>query len=292
VTRGPAPLRATALLLAAVGLPGAAAAQYFPAQPAGYLMSATARDGRAVWVNPAALARRPEASVGADVTASFGGGTAHVSQFGATLASHGLAFGWSRTEPRTIGAPTASLPAITTFVLGLGLGDAVFSAGAAKRWYKGSTRSASAWEVGTQFRATRSLEFSLVYRDIGSPAVSAYRGIVPGDTLLPARLIPGVGITLFAGRLRGAVEWEWASSFVTRVTRVGWSLEVTERLTVMGRGDLSERPEERSVALAAQWRTQKLRGTMYGAQQSLGDRQDLGAAVQAYAVPAPARRRR
>lgn len=289
MTRGRAPLRAAALLLAAVVLPGAAAAQYFPAQPAGYLMSATARDGRAVWVNPAVLARSPEASVGADVTATFGNGTARVSQVGATLASRGLAFGWSRTEPRTVGASTAALPAINTFVLGLGLGDAVFSAGVAKRWYKGTTRTASAWEVGTRFRATPLFEVSVVYRDIGSPAVSPFRGLVLGDTVLPARLIPGVAITLFDGRLRGAAEWEWASSFVTRV---GWSFDVTERLAVMGRGDLSARPEERSFAVAVQWRARKLRGTVYGARPDLGGRQDFGAALQAYAGPARARRYR
>ena len=291
MTRGPAPLRATALLLAAVVLPGAAAAQYFPAQPGAYLLSATAGDGRALWINPAALVRDAEASVGADITGTFGAGEAEVTQLGATLASRGLAFGWSRTEPRTAGAQATQLPAINTFVLGLGLGDEGFSAGVARRWYRSSASNDAAWEIGARLRPRRAIELSLVWRDIGSPAVSPYRRLVPSDSALPARVIPGVGLILFGGRLRLAAEWESSGDFVSRVARVGWSFAVSPQLSVMGRSDLSSRPEERSFALAAQWRGRGVRAAMVGARPDAFDRQDLGAAVQLYTAPPPQRRR-
>ena len=289
-TARPAGRRTAVLAAAALAVARSAAAQSFPAQPGAYLLSATATDARALWVNPAILRNSPEASIGADLTATLTDGGLELSQLGLTLASRGLAFGWSRTEAPGA-APAGSLPAINTFALGFGLGDEVLSAGVARRWYRG-TRKASAWELGARTRWRRGVELSLVWRDIGSPVVSPYRPLVAADTTLPARLVPGVGLLLFGGRLRLGAEWEATRGSVTRVARAGFAWQLTDRIAVMGRGDLSSRPEHRSLAVAAQWRVRSARATLYTAQPDLGDSQDLGAALQLFALPPPVRGRR
>ena len=170
MTRGRALALAAWTTLAAAALPGAAAAQFFPAQPAGYLLTTDAADARALWVNPAGLARRLEASIGADAAVERSALETRVSQLGATLSSRFLALGWSqnRVPAGSFGTGNAAKPPRTTnvFALGFGLGDPAFSAGAAKRWYRADAR-ASAWDVAARFALGARFEVSVVWRDIG-----------------------------------------------------------------------------------------------------------------------------
>ncbi len=101
-----------------------AAGQVAPAQPARYLLTTEASDARALWVNPAGLARAIEASIGADLTADRfiqGPGT-QLSQYGLSLAGRGVAAGWEHER-------LAERQSLNIYAVGIGLGDEKFSAG-------------------------------------------------------------------------------------------------------------------------------------------------------------------
>ncbi len=283
MTPGRALGRAAWLILAAVALPGAAAAQFFPAQPAGYLMTIDASDGRALWVNPAGLARRAEASLGVDLAMERTPGSTRVSQFGALLASRNLAFGWSRDRL----AKSAALPerAADVYALGLGLGDPVFSAGVAKHWYRGDAR-ASAWDIGARVALSARFDVSFVWRDIGSPIVA--------DTQLRETLVPAVAVNFLRGRLRGSVEWHvvrdgWSTSEI----RTGWTVSTGDRLAVTLRTDLAPGLGTRRASLAAQWSLARSRATLFASDNAVGPGQTYGGGLLLVSSgPGPARRPR
>src|SRR6185295_8357115 len=87
---------ALAILLtgAAASLPGDAAAQSFVPQPQLYLLTTDAADARALWVQPAGMGKSREASVSALLTGNRYAAGYGVGQYGVTLASGVLAFGW------------------------------------------------------------------------------------------------------------------------------------------------------------------------------------------------------
>lgn len=274
--------------LAGAVLPGAAAAQFLPAQPDGYLMTIDASDARALWVNPAGLARRDEASVGVDVAMKHSSLATRLSQYGVLLSSHHLAFGWShnRLPLGTFGGGNAAGPPRVTnvYAIGIGLGDSVFSAGAAKRWYRGDARS-SAWNVGTRAALSPHFDVAVDWRDIGSPIVI--------DTMLEETVVPAVGITLLGGRLRGAVEWHIAKShWKTREIRTGWTVRVRERLAFSLRTDLTPGLGRLRTAIAAEWGFRRTRLDLFTSRQGVTDTETLGAGLVAASEPPRARRRR
>lgn len=225
----------------AAACPRQAAAQLYPAQPARYLLTTDAADVRALWVNPAGLARRPEASIGGDATLDRTSGTLRLSQVGLSLQSRNLAFGWSRN--RYPGRSTAS-----TYALGIGLGDEPLSVGLTRRWYRGG-RSATAWDVAVRARATPVVDVSLVWRLIGSPVVR--------DTILrarPASFVPAASLRLFDGRLRVGVEAE-AETRLSRVRelRTGAAFGLGGGFELILRGDFSPSFDRRGFAVALSW---------------------------------------
>jgi hypothetical protein len=206
--------------------PQAAAAQAvpLPAQPARYLLGAQATDARALWVNPAGLARRTEASVGADVSADRVPGGTHLSQYGATVASRGVAFGW--THDRRPGAASSN-----GYAIGLGLGDPAFSAGVVRRWIRGAVR-ASFWDFAGGTAVGDWLHLSLVARNLDSP--------LPGDTAWAPSLVPGLDAALLGRRLNAGLEWELATrGWRSRTWRVGGTVALWGGVALAVRADLA-----------------------------------------------------
>lgn len=224
MTRRPALPLATALAIGALAGPAPAAAQTpGPVQPLRYLLASQVTDARAVWLNPAGLARHTEASLGADLTAvRFPGGT-EVAQYGATLASRGLAFGWSHDRSGGVSG--------NSYAVGLGLGNELFSGGATRRWTRGPVH-ASFWDLAAHTDAAEWLHLSVVARNLDSPT--------PRDSALAPSLVPGVDATLPGGFANAGLEWDVATSgWKSRAWRFGATVALWGGIALAARADLA-----------------------------------------------------
>jgi len=209
-----------------------------PAQPARYLLTADVADARALWVNPAGLARQVEASLGADVTADrfASGSAARLSQYGATIANRGIAAGWVHDL-----YPNG--PPLNTYAVGIGLGDERLSAGATRRWFAGALKGSS-WDVAARGASRDGTQLSLVARNLGSPRLN-------DSTFLGATLVPGALISVLAGRLRVAGDWEVATRrWRSQEIRLGGIVAVSEGVALSLRADLSPDFKRRGFAVA------------------------------------------
>ncbi len=211
-------------------------AQVMPAQPARYLLTTEASDARALWVNPAGLARVLEASIGADVTEDhfFPGGT-RLSQYGLSLAGRGVAAGWihERFPPGQ---------ALNAYAVGIGLGDEKFSAGTTRRWYSGAV-TGSTWDAATRVSTIDGTQLSLVVRNIGSPRLL--------DSTYWATLVPGAAVSLFTGALRVGGEWEVAPHTWRSIAyRAGGAVALGRRLALLVRADLTAGFKRRGLVVA------------------------------------------
>ena len=243
----------TRSLALAAGLAGSTApaarltAQVIPAQPARYLLTTEAADARALWVNPAGLARRLEASIGVDVGADrFTTGT-QLSQYGATIASRGLAVSWVHERY------PAGL-SLDGYAIGMGLGDERFSAGAARRWYRGVV-SGSAWDVGARAalgQGVQGAQLSLVARGLGSPRL--------GDSTYWATFVPGASVGALGGAVQLGAEWEVAPHGWRSVEiRAGGTVSLRPDLALTVRADLASDFRRRGLVLALTWSGSKAR---------------------------------
>lgn len=209
-----------------------------PAQPARYLLTTDVVDARALWVNPAGLVRHMEASLGADVTASRfdpGAGT-RLSQYGATIANRGIAAGWVHDR-----YPNG--PSLNTYAVGIGLGDERLSAGITRRWFAGALRGSS-WDVAARVASRDGTQLSLVARNLGSPRFN-------DSTFLGATLVPGALVSMLAGRLQAAGEWEVATRrWRSQEIRFGGIVVVSEGVALSLRADLSPDFKRRGFAVA------------------------------------------
>ena len=206
-----------------------------PPQPERYLLSAAAADARSLWLNPAGLAVRTEASIGADATLDrFYPGGAELRQWGASVASRGLALGWEHNR-------LPSGLALNAYAIALGLGDAQFSAGAARRWYRGAV-GGSAWDVGTDYASGGNLRLSLLARNLGSPRL--------GDSTCWTTLVPGALLSAFGGRLVLGGEWEVALHGWRSVAyRLGGDVRLVAGLRLLARADLDGGLRRRALAI-------------------------------------------
>ena len=221
-----------------------------PPQPAQYLLSAVAADARSLWVNPAGLARRVEASVGADATLDrFSPGGAALRQWGASVASRGLALGWEHNR-------LASGRGLDAWNLGVGLGDAQFSAGVARRWYRGAV-TGSAWDIGTEFLATSALRLSLVARNVGALRLA--------DSTYWPSLVPGAMLSVFGGRVVAGAEWEVAPhGWRSLQYRVGGVVRLVGGLALLVRADLDRDFRRRALAIGLDLEAPAARFTTFG----------------------------
>jgi hypothetical protein len=263
-----------AVLLAASAGPPPCHAQLPVPQPARYLLALDAADARAAWVNPAGLARRVEASIGAHLTTEFPAGSTELRQYGATLGSRGIAFGWEHA--RMAGGGGAN-----TYVLGLGLGDRRLSVGGARRWYRAGD-AASSWDVGLQATVGYAIEVAVTGRDLGSPIVAGVRR--------DATVIPGAALLLLDGRLRVGGEWVAPTGHPEGgVIHAGATLSASRYVALALRADIETDPEERTIIVALEYRTRGARAAVFGAFPDEGEA--LGLAALLTSSPERARRR-
>jgi hypothetical protein len=240
-------LGVAATLVLAVACPRYATAQLYPALPQRYLLTTDALDGRAVWVNPAGLARRVEASLGADATVERLPGSTRLAQFGASVRSRNLAFAWVHDRyPGSSGA--------NNFALGVGLGDEALSLGATRRWY-GGPRGDKAWDLAVRGRVTPLLNLSLVWRNAGSPTVR--------DTIYGASVIPAAAFHLLEGRLVAGIEGDLATDLHRfREIRSGVTCVVGASVAISLRGEFSPGFARRGFAVGMTLGAVRARATL------------------------------
>ncbi len=273
--------RATALALwllgAAAALPGVTAAQSFVPQPQEYLLTTDAGDSRALWVQPAGLTRKREASVSGFLTANRYPGGMQVGQYGATLASGVLAFGWQHDRfSDTVG--------MNAFVVGIAGGTPTVSVGFDRRWYSGTNTKDGSWDIGGRYLASRFLEASLVLRDITSP-------VVVGDTVF-STLVPGLAFNLLNGRLRAGADWEivtrgWGSSAI----RAGVTAVLPANLAVNFRAEFNGKLSARGLAVGLTWNGPGARVTAFESSVRAPDVDRAGVWGAAISDPSHPRRR-
>lgn len=240
-------LGVAAALVLVVACPRRATAQLYPPLPQRYLLTTDVFDNRAVWVNPAGLARRVEASLGADATIERQPGSTRLAQFGASLRSRNIAFAWIHDRyPGSSGA--------NNFALGVGLGDEVLSLGATRLWYGGPGGDA-AWDLAVRGRLTPLLDLSLVWRDAGSPTVR--------DTIYGASVIPAMAFHLLAGRIVAGVEGDLATDLhALREIRAGATCLVAAGVAISLRGEFSPGFSRRGFAVAVTLSRARTRSTL------------------------------
>ena len=234
-------------LAIAVACPRLATGQLYPALPQRYLLTTDAFDGRAVWVNPAGLARRIEASLGVDATVERRPGSTSIAQFGASVRSRNLAFGW--VHDRYAGGSGAN-----NFALGVGLGDETLSLGATRRWY-GGPGGDKTWDLAARGRLTPLLDLSLVWRTVGSVTV---RGTIYG-----ASIIPAAAFHILQGRVVAGVEGDLATNLgKLNEIRAGAACIVGAGVAISLRGEFSPGFARRGFAVGLTLGAARTRSTL------------------------------
>ena len=263
-------------LAGATASAGRLAAQVLPAQPARYLLTTEVEDARALWVNPAGLARRLEASIGVDAGADrFANGSVRLSQYGATIASRGLAVSW--IHDRYPGDTT-----VNAYAVGFGLGDERFSGGVTRRWYRGQVSFAS-WDIALRGATAGGMQLSLVGRGLGSP--------LPDSTYRPT-VVPGASVTLLEGAVHVGAEWELATSkWRSQEVRAGGTASLGGALALTLRADLAPDLKRRRIVLALTWSPSQARVSGFtGFSGGLEEVGDFGASGALVALRPPSRR--
>ena len=268
-------------LALATGLAGSAAAaarltaQVLPAQPVRYLLTTDVADARALWVNPAGLARRLEASIGADIGADrYSGGAMQLSQYSATIASRGLAGSWVHDRYPGVGS-------VNGYAVGAGLGDERFSGGITRRWYRGLV-SLSAWDVALRAATANGVQLSIVGRGLGSRLDPTYH----------PTLVPGAGVALLNGAVHLGAEWEVAiHGWRSEEIRAGGTAVLGTALALTLRADLAPDLRRRRIVLAVTWNPSQARvSTFAGLSGGLSEVDAFGASGALVALSPPSGR--
>jgi hypothetical protein len=172
--------RALAAALLTLACARMAQAQAATNRAASYLVATNVTDARALWVNPAGLATRPEASVLLDLTVVQPGATGRLGQLTAGFNARGLAFGYQRDNfPTGIHGHT--------YQFGLAANYGGFAGGMALALHGGANRG-TAWDVGVRYDWLSTVTVGGVVRNIGRPRILGVRqatSLVPAVTLRP-----------------------------------------------------------------------------------------------------------
>jgi len=137
--------------------------------------------------------------------------------------------------------------------VGAGLGDATLSAGATRRWIRGSTR-ASFWDLGASAAAADWLRVSVVGRNLDSP--------VPHDSGWEPSLVPGISATVLGRRVDTGLEWEVAThGWQSRSWRAGATIAVWRGVAMAVRADLARDLSLVQLALAVHLEAPTARAT-------------------------------
>ena len=259
------------LMLAAAALPGAAAAQSFVAQPQHYMLTTDAFDGRALWVQPASLARLKEASIALMFTGTHVDGPLLISQYGATISSGGFGIGWQHDED------AASSDNTNAFIVGWGFGGPRASLGGVRRWHQGTNTKDAAWDFGGRVQPG-GLALSVVWRDVGQP-------VILGDTIFTT-LVPGAALQLFGGKAQVGADWELVTKgWGTSAIRAGALLDLPRDLALSFRAEFDAPFKTRTLSASLSWSSATTRFTGFGAQSRVGGADYLGAWGQAVTNP-------
>jgi hypothetical protein len=180
-----APSLGAVVALAGLILAGTAAAQVPTNRARAYLLPTDVTDTRALWVNPAGLAVRPEASILLDLMVLDPGSTGRLGQASIGLNARGLSFGyqWDRFSSGTHGH---------SFRLGLGASSGRLAAGAAVAFHGGAIHG-TGWDVGLRYDWRQALTFGGTVRDLGRPRANGVREDV---TFVPAITVRPLGAWL------------------------------------------------------------------------------------------------
>ena len=185
---------------------------------ASYLVATNVADARALWVNPAGLAARPEASVLLDLTVVQPGATGRLGQLTAGFNARGLSFGYQRDN---------SLSGIHghTYKFGLAANYGEFAGGVTFAFHGGANQG-TAWDMGVRYDWLSTLTVGGVIRNIGRPRIFGVRqatSLVPAVTLRPfgsvLALSAQTSIVSDSSARGYAVE---AEAFWPRLPRVGF----------------------------------------------------------------------
>lgn len=175
---GSRPAAAIVLVLAAAAR--AASAQAVPNRATVYLTASDVSDARALWVNPAGLAARHEASVHLDLTVRQPGGRGQLGQLTTTFNARGLSFGYQRDNlPSGIHGHT--------YRLGLAGGYHRLAVGTAIALYRGGT-TGTTWDIGIRYEVGPPLSLGAAVLNLGRPVVRGVRQEVAFVPAATARL--------------------------------------------------------------------------------------------------------
>jgi hypothetical protein len=145
---------------------------------------------RAIWVTPAGLAMRQEASVYFDLTVTNPGSLGQLRQLNAGFNARGLAFAYQRDQ--FSGGTRAG-----TYKLAFATGEGPMAVGFGTTWYRGGTKG-TGFDLGVTYKAVGPLTAAVVIANLGEPRV---RGLVQrvrytGSASL--KLAPGFGVGALA----------------------------------------------------------------------------------------------
>lgn len=194
----------------AVVFTAVAHAQVAPNRASSYLVATDVTDARALWVNPAGLGVRPEASVMLDLTVVQPGATGRLGQVTAGFNARGLSFGYQRDN--FSGGVHGH-----TYKLGFAGGSRGFSGGVGVALYRGGN-GGTGWDMGLRYDWLSTVTIGGVIRNIGQPTV---RGVRQNVTAVPA-----VTLRPFGSVLALSAEASLASAAATR----GYAVEATAQL--------------------------------------------------------------
>jgi hypothetical protein len=169
----------------ALAVAGAARAQVAPNRAATYLVATDVTDARAIWVNPAGLATKPEASVLLDLTVARPGAAGRLGQVTAGFNARGLAFSYQRDNfPNGVHGHT--------YKLGFALGSGNLSGGIAMALYRGGD-GGTGWDAGIRYDWVPQVTIGGVIQNLGQPTV---RGIRQETVARPAITFRPLGSVL------------------------------------------------------------------------------------------------